>query len=83
MRASFSQSMTAAIIFTVVVTGLLGLFLFLPIICINWAWDSVVTAILPVPSIAIWQACLLYMALITAAYLLGLLQVEFKTEIEE
>ena len=80
MRTFFLHPLAAAIVLSVLVTGGLAAFLFVPIMCINWGWNSLVAHVLPVPQIVIWQACLLYLAFITSGYLLGFIRVEIKTE---
>ena len=69
----------AAIIFALLVMGLLGLLVVLPIVCIQWVWNAFVSNVAPLPSINIWQAGLLYLAFGTLFYLLGFVQIEFET----
>jgi len=83
MRTFFLHPLAAAIVFAVLVTCALCAFLFFPVCCINWGWNSLVAHFLPVPQIVVWQACLLYLALLTSCYLLGLIRIEVRTESED
>ncbi len=72
--------LAAAIIFSLLAMGILGVAVVLPIACIQWTWNSLVPSMGTVPLINIWQATLLYMALGTALYLSGLVHIEFEAE---
>jgi hypothetical protein len=80
MRTFFVHPLALAIILAVVITCGLGAFLFVPIILINWGWNSLIAAHSPLPQIAVWQACLLYFAFVTSCFLLGFIRVEIGTE---
>ena len=80
MRSFSMPPLTAAIVLSVLLTGAVGFFVVLPIICINWIWNAFVSHYTLLPGIEIWQACLLYVALACVAYLSGLLQIEFSAE---
>lgn len=67
----------AAIVFTLLCMGVVGMFVLLPIACIQWTWNSVITSLHELPLINVWQATLLYMAAGTILYLTGILRVEF------
>lgn len=70
----------AAVIFTVLFMGVLGMFVLVPIACIQWTWNSVMTSWKMLPLINVWQATLLYLALSTLVYLSGLVRIEFEAE---
>jgi hypothetical protein len=70
----------AAVIFTVLFMGVLGVFVLLPIACIQWTWNSVMTSGNYLPLINVWQATLLYLALATLLYLSGMVRIEFEAE---
>jgi hypothetical protein len=80
MRTFFIHPLVAAIIFSVLLMGALGAFVLLPIFCINWLWNAVVSGWTLLPVIAPWQACLLYVAFACLIYIFGLVRIEFKTE---
>lgn len=69
----------AAAIFTVLAMGLIGLLVVLPIACIQWTWNQVVSNCSILPTINVWQAVLLYLAATTILFLSGLVQVELDT----
>jgi hypothetical protein len=71
---------TAAIVLSLLVMGGIGAFVLFPIFCINLFWNAIVAHFTMVPAIAIWQASLLYIAMGCIAYLLGLVQIEFRAE---
>lgn len=70
----------AAVIFTVLVMGGLGMFVLIPIACIQWTWNALITQVPTVPIINVWQASLLYLAFALALYLTGWVNIEFTTE---
>lgn len=70
----------AAIIFTILGMGVLGMFVLLPIACIQWTWNSVMTSFRFLPLINAWQASLLYLAMAAALYVSGLVRIEFEAE---
>jgi hypothetical protein len=70
----------AAVIFTVLGMGALGILVLLPIACIQWTWNSVMSSVGVLPLINAWQASLLYLALATLVYLSGIVRIEFETE---
>lgn len=69
-----------AIIMAFLVIGLLGMFVLVPIICIQMTWNTVVPQLWPAPEINTWQATLLYLAGATIMYLTGLIRIEIETE---
>jgi hypothetical protein len=79
---SFSMPpITAAIVMSFLLMGMIGAFVLFPIACINWLWNGVIVHYWSVvPGIAIWQAFLLYIAILCVSYLSGLVQIEFKAE---
>lgn len=68
----------AAIIFSVLCLGVLGLVVVLPIACIAWTWNAIVPNLSTLPAINMWQAGLLYLACATVFYLIGFIQVDFE-----
>jgi hypothetical protein len=80
MRSFLIHPFTAAIIFSLLIMGGLGAFIVVPIVCINWTWNTIVAPLTVLPHIHMWQACLLYTALACLTYLMGWVQIEFKTE---
>jgi hypothetical protein len=73
-------AVAAAIIVTVLCMGGLGMFILLPIACIQWTWNSVMSSFRFLPLINAWQASLLYLAMAIMLYLSGLVRIEFETE---
>lgn len=73
-------SLGTAVIFTVLCMGAIGCFVVLPIACIQWSWNAVVTSFPVLPQINVWQASLLYLAVATLLYLSGLVRIEFNAE---
>ena len=70
----------AAVIFTVLCMGVVGVFVLIPIACIQWTWNSVMSSWRFLPLINVWQATLLYLALAILLFLTGLVRIEFETE---
>jgi hypothetical protein len=70
----------AAVIFAILAMGILGMFVLLPIACIQITWNSFITQIPVLPPINAWQATLLYLAGATLLYLSGIVQIEIETE---
>lgn len=62
--------------------GILGIAVLLPIACIQWTWNSVVTTCGygSLPTINAWQASLLYLAVATSLWLSGLVRIEFELD---
>lgn len=75
-------AIAAAIIFTVLCMGVLGMFVVLPIACIQWTWNSVMGSFRFLPLINVWQAALLYLAMATGIYLSGLVRFEFEERLD-
>lgn len=73
-------AVVAAIIFTILAMGVVGMFVVLPIACIQLTWNSVMNSFPVLPLINAWQATLLYLAMATALYLSGLVRIEFEAE---
>jgi hypothetical protein len=69
-----------AIFFTLLCMGVLGMFVMIPIACIQWTWNSVINSFPLLPSINVWQATLLYTAVALLVYLSGIVRIEFETE---
>lgn len=59
--------------------GLIGLLVVLPVACIQWTWNQFVPNYSVLPPINVWQAVLLYLAVATALFLSGFVQVELDT----
>jgi hypothetical protein len=72
--------LTAAIVLTIVFLSALLFLVVCPIVSIYCVWNSLIAAHTFLPPIAPWQAGLLYVAGILTTYILGLVQIEFKTE---
>lgn len=72
--------LTAAILCAALVQGGIGALVVLPIVCINWTWNSVLSQYILVPPIAWWQATLLYLAVAAAIYVSGFIRIEIKAE---
>lgn len=70
----------AAILLAVLSMGMVGMFVLLPIACIQWTWNSVMTHMPVLPTIGVWQAALLYVAFATMLYLAGIVRIEIKAE---
>ena len=68
------------ILFGVVLTALLGLFVVMPTAFLEWSWNLFASATELVPQIGTGQAFLLYLALGLLLYILGLVKIEFKVE---
>ena len=64
----------------ILVMGILGMCLVLPIACIQFTWNSLLAKLPPFPPINIWQATLLYLAMATLLYLSGIIRIEIETE---
>ena len=80
MRTYKLDPLTAVIVVFLIVGGALALFVGLPIVGINWAWNACLSGHLNVPTIVWWQAGLLYAALACIIYLSVPIHIEFKTE---
>lgn len=76
MKVYQFHPLAAAILFTILIMGVFGLVVVLPIAFITWTWNALVTNISHLPQINVWQASLLYIALGTLLYLLGFVQIE-------
>ncbi len=70
----------AAFFCAAIAQGVLGAFVVLPIFCINWTWNSVVSQYMFLPPIVWWQAVLIYLAVAAAIYASGLIRIEIKAE---
>jgi uncharacterized membrane protein len=62
------------------VVGSLLLLVAAPVAFINWFWNAIIAAHSGLPLIGIFQAGLLYFALICLLYISDLVHVEFKAE---
>lgn len=78
MKVYQIHPLAAAIIFTALCMGFIGLFVVLPIAAIEWTWNFFVPAVSKLPEISMWQAGLLYAAITTILFLLGIVQIEFE-----
>ena len=74
------NSLTGAIFCSLLVMGLIGVLVILPVACINLSWNAVAGELALVPEIQPWQAALLYAAFVLVLYLSGIIQIEIKTE---
>jgi hypothetical protein len=71
---------TAAVFLTLLTMGALGMAVVLPIACIQWSWNALVSVFGFLPLINAWQAILLYLAAATLLYLSGIVRIEFEPE---
>lgn len=69
----------AAIFFSALSMGAVGVFVVIPIAFIQWTWNCVVVGISSAPHISVWQALLLYLAGATVLYLSGIVQIKIET----
>jgi hypothetical protein len=74
--------LTAAIFLSILSMGLVGMFVMLPIACIQWSWNAIVSPVASLPEINVWQACLLYLSVGTVLYLLGFVQIDLEAKDE-
>jgi hypothetical protein len=80
MRSFQVNSFGAAVILSTLFMGVLGAFVLIPVACIQWTWNSLATHFFALPAISPWQASLLYLACACLLYVLGLVQIEIKSE---
>ena len=80
MRTFHFHPLGAAIFLSILVMGVIGFLVVLPIACINLGWNAFVPGLVKLPAICPWQASLLYLAGVSVAFLLGLVHIEFKAE---
>jgi hypothetical protein len=78
MKVFQIHPLVAGILFAALGMGFVGLLVVLPLICIQWTWNVVISALATVPQINIWQAILLYLALATTLFLTGLVRIDFE-----
>ena len=71
---------SAAIFMTGISMGALGLCVVLPIACIQWTWNMVMSTYGFLPHINAWQAALLYVAAATMLFVSGIVTIEFEPE---
>ncbi len=83
MKASFpADPIGAAIFFTILSMGLIGLLIILPVFCILWGWNSMSSYVTSVPAINSGQAILLYLAATALIYLSGLVSIRIERELD-
>lgn len=70
----------AAVMMSVLCMGMLGLFVVVPVACIQLTWNFFAGPLAHVPQISVLQACLLYLAFGTALYLLGFIQIDIEAK---
>lgn len=80
MKTYQVHPLAAAIILSLLFMGAMGLFVLLPVACIQWAWNSVIVTFYLLPPIGIWQALLLYLAVATVLYLTGIISIDLRQE---
>ena len=83
MKTYQVHPVTAAVFLSVMFMGLVAFLVMLPIACIEWMWNTLVTQFTPLPAINSWQACLLYLAGATIAYLTGFIRIEAEIDTVE
>jgi hypothetical protein len=71
---------SAAIFLTGLAMGILGLCVLVPIFCIQWTWNSVVSTYGVLPTINAWQASLLYVASATLLLISGIVPIELEPD---
>lgn len=76
MKVYQFHPLAAAILFTILIMGVFGLVVVVPIAFINWTWNALITNVSALPHIDVWQAGLLYVALAILLYLMGFVQIE-------
>jgi hypothetical protein len=79
MKTFQVNAIGAAIILAFLFMGGLAVFVLLPIVFIQWTWNSVVPTISALPQINMWQSTLLYLAAATIFYLTGLVQIHIES----
>lgn len=79
MRTFQFQTIGAAIIFTLLGMGIIGVLVVLPVAFIQWSWNQFVPPFSVLPPIEIWQAVLLYAAAAAILYISGIVRVEIET----
>jgi lipid-A-disaccharide synthase-like uncharacterized protein len=70
------NSFGAAVIFTFLLMGFLGLFVLMPVALIQWTWNSVALGLSVMPVINMWQASLLYIACALLLYIIGVVEID-------
>ncbi len=80
MQSFHINSFSAAVILATLFMGVLGAFVLIPIGCIQWMWNALAPQLFALPIINAWQAVLLYVAGVCLLYVLGLVQIEIKSE---
>jgi predicted membrane channel-forming protein YqfA (hemolysin III family) len=70
------NSFGAAVILTFLVMGFLGLFVLMPVVLIQWTWNSVAQGLSVAPAINMWQASLLYIACALVLYIIGVVEID-------
>ena len=83
MKVFRVHSLTGAIICSLLVMGVIGVLVVLPIACINLSWNSLSAQLSFMPPIGPLQAALLYTAAVLALYLSGIIIIEVKTDSPE
>jgi hypothetical protein len=81
MKTYQVHPVTGAVFLSVLFMGMVGILVILPIACIQWTWNALVTGFTSLPEINGWQASLLYLAGAIIAYLTGLIRID-ATEVE-
>ncbi len=70
--------LVAAIFLSALCMGIVGLFIVLPIACIQWTWNYLVAGFSVLPHINGWQASLLYVAAAIVFYLSGIVRIDIE-----
>lgn len=78
MKGMNINPFAAAIILAALAMGLIGVFVVLPIACIEWTWNSVASTVAAIPAINAWQAALLYVACALMLHISGILRIEIR-----
>jgi len=79
MKTYHLDRIGAAIVLSILFMGVIGLFVLLPVLTIQWAWNFTMSYLAILPDINLWQSSLLYMAGVTLLYLLGFVRVEVRS----
>lgn len=76
MQFRFDNPLPIAVFLTVIGMGAIGILVVIPIAAINLSWNSLSNVLMVVPPINVWQAALLYVAIVCIVYLTGLVKIE-------
>ena len=78
MRSFDINPIIAILLITLVITGIFGLFVVIPIAVLEGGWNTVFQNSSLLPEINLWQATLLYVALALVLYIFGLVKIKIE-----